>query len=312
MQIYDLIIIGGGPAGLTAAIYGARGGRKTLLFERESFGGQVAKTNFIENYPGFSSGIKGIELAEKMLDQAKRFGVEILVDEVIGICSVGACPQPYKIIKTREYEYQAKSIIIATGSKPKELSIPKERELVGRGISYCAVCDGPLFRNKVLGVVGGGDSAIGEALFLKNLAQKVYIIHRRDDFRAVKALKDRVLTTSGIEIIWNSIVHEIKSEGQMLTGVVVRNLKTSETKEIRLDGLFVYIGFIPNTGFVKDLLKLDEEGYIITNEDLATEIPGIFAAGDVRKKNLYQISTAVGDGALAAFNAEKYLSQFAK
>lgn len=303
LKEYDIIVIGSGPAGLTAGLYSTRAGLKTILLEKSILGGQVSKTSLIENYPGFPEGIEGGALIERMVEQAKKFGVEIAVEAAESIRLNGNA----KIIKTKKQEYQTKTVIIASGAKFKELGVPGEIELIGKGISYCAVCDGPLFRNRIVGVVGGGDSALSEAIYLSKLAQKVYLIHRRDQFRAARSIQDKVLATKNIEVKLNSIIKEIKGKTK-IEAVNIIDKNSNVESQLELNGLFIYVGTIPNTDFVKDLVNLDKEGYIITNENLETRIPGIFAVGDVRKKTLRQISTSIGDGALAAIMAEKYLT----
>lgn len=300
---FDVIVIGSGPAGLTAGIYSTRAGLKTILLEKSTIGGQVSKTSLIENYPGFPEGIDGVKLIENMMEQAKKFGVEIIIEEAQNII----VKENEKIIKTHKQEYQAKAIIIASGSKFKELNVTGELELIGKGVSYCAVCDGPLYRNRVVGVLGGGDSALSEAIYLSKLAQKVYLIHRRDQFRAASSIQDKVSTIKNIEVILNTVVKEIKGKST-IEAITIYDNKSNQETQLQLDGLFIYVGSIPNTDFIKGVIKLDEEGYIITSENLETNIPGIFAAGDVRKKSLRQISTSVGDGALAAITAERYLT----
>jgi thioredoxin reductase (NADPH) len=299
---YDVIIVGGGPAGLTAGLYSTRAGLNTLLLEKSTIGGQVSKTSLIENYPGFPEGIDGVTLIERMVEQAKKFGVEMAIEGAESL----QIKDKEKIIKTKKQEYQTKAVIIATGSKFKELGVPGEIELLGKGVSYCAVCDGPLYRNRVVGVVGGGDSALSEAIYLSKLAQKVYLIHRRDQFRAARSIQDKVLATKNIEVMLNTIIKEIKGQ-QKIESITISDRNTNKDNELKLDGLFIYVGAIPNTDFLKGMVNLDEEGYITTNENLETNIPGIFAAGDVRKKTLRQISTSVGDGALAAIMAKRYL-----
>jgi thioredoxin reductase (NADPH) len=303
MKEYDVIIIGGGPAGLTAGIYSTRAGLKTLLLEKSVIGGQVSKTSLIENYPGFPEGIEGVTLIERMVEQAEKFNVEIAIEGAESIKLDGNT----KIINSKKQELHSKAIIIATGAKFKELGVPGEIELIGKGVSYCAVCDGPLFRNRIVGVVGGGDSALSEAIYLSKLAKKTYLIHRRDQFRAALSIQNKVLTTKNIEVMLNTIIKEIK--GQLkIESITISDRNTNKDNELRLDGLFIYVGAIPNTDFIKGILNLNEEDYIITNENLETNIPGIFAAGDVRKKTLRQISTSIGDGALAAIMTEKYLT----
>ncbi|MEO0093217.1 MAG: thioredoxin-disulfide reductase [candidate division WOR-3 bacterium] len=302
--MYDVIVIGGGPAGLTAGIYCARAMLKTLLLEKETLGGQAAKTPIIENYPGFPEGIEGVNLIERMVEQTKKFGVEIAIEVVEKIILSNGD----KIIRTDKKEYQTKAVIIATGSRYKELGVPGEKELVGRGVSYCAICDGPLFRNRIVGVVGGGDSALTEAIYLSKIAQKVYLIHRRDQFRAARSIQEKISTINNIETILNKLVKSIKGE-KRLESIIIVDKNSNQESELKLNGLFIYVGFLPNTDFIKGLINLDETGYVITDENLETNISGVFAAGDVRKKTLRQIATAVGDGAMAAIMAERYLGQ---
>ena len=296
------MVIGGGPAGLTAGIYSRRAGLKTILLEKTALGGQASLTPLIENYPGFPEGISGDKLIEKMVEQAKKFGVTIAIEEVE---KIEQAPSSL-LIKTKNQAYQTKAAIIATGSRPKELGVSGEKKLIGRGISYCAVCDGPLFKDRIVGVVGGGDSALTEAIYLSKFTQKVYLIHRRDQFRAARSIKDKVFAIKNIEVILNALVKRIEGE-KRVEGIVIANQNTNQETELKLDGLFIYVGNIPNTDFVKGLINLDEEGYIVTDENLMTNVFKIFAAGDVRKKPLRQIATAVGDGALAAIMVEKNL-----
>jgi len=296
------VVIGGGPAGLTAGIYSRRAGLKTILLEKTALGGQASLTPLIENYPGFPEGISGDKLIEKMVEQAKKFGVTIAIEEVE---KIEQAPSSL-LIKTKNQAYQTKAAIIATGSRPKELGVSGEKKLIGRGISYCAVCDGPLFKDRIVGVVGGGDSALTEAIYLSKFTQKVYLIHRRDQFRAARSIKDKVFAIKNIEVILNALVKRIEGE-KRVEGIVIANQNTNQETELKLDGLFIYVGNIPNTDFVKGLINLDEEGYIVTDENLMTNVFKIFAAGDVRKKPLRQIATAVGDGALAAIMVEKNL-----
>ncbi len=298
---YELVIIGAGPAGLTAAIYSDRSRINTLIIEKGIPGGQAFTTYHIANYPGFQE-ISGPELMEKMEKQAKALGAEIITDQVESLSVVNR----EKIITTLGGSYRADAIIIATGADPRELDVKGERELRGRGVSYCATCDGALYRGKEVLVVGGGDSAVEEALFLTRFASKVTIVHRRNELRATKILQEAAFANEKISFLWDSVVTGIVGD-QRLAAVKVRNVKTGEENEVSTDGLFVYVGTIPNTGFLGNIVKLDENGYIITDDNMATFVPGLFAAGDVRKKSLRQIVTATGDGAIAADSVKRYL-----
>lgn len=303
-KLYDLIIIGGGPAGITAGIYSARSKLSTLILESALLGGQMATTDLIENFPGFPRGITGIELSSYMEEQAKRFGVEILNEEAIDVKLI----EDSKIVITNESQYKADALIIATGTEWQRLGIPGEAEFIGRGISFCATCDGAFFKDLKVIVVGGGDSAITEALYLTKFAKEITIVHRRDSLRATKIYQEMAFSNPKIKFLWNSIIQEIKGD-KVVHSAIIRNLKTDEIMEYPTDGIFLFIGRKPRTGFLKDLIKMDDTGYILTDENCQTSIKGIFAAGDCRRKLLYQISTAVGDGATAAFAAEKYLEE---
>lgn len=303
-QRYDLIIIGGGPAGLTAGLYAARARLNALLIERGIPGGQAAVTSHIENYPGFPEGIDGPELGQRIKEQASNFGLEFLTAEVSSVALDG----DRKLVHTDQGTFQAKTLIIATGTQNATLGVPGEQEWKGRGVSYCATCDGAFFRDKTVAVVGGGDSAIDEALFLTRFAKEVIVIHRRDALRATKILQDRAFANPKIRFQWNSVVEEILGQ-DTVQRVVVRNVKTGQKTTLPVDGVFIYIGLKPNTAFLGDLLRLDERGYILTNEEMETNIPGIFAAGDVRAKTLRQVITACADGAIAAVNADRYLQE---
>lgn len=297
--MYDLIIIGGGPAGLTAGIYAQRAGLKTLLLEKEVIGGQIAVSDIIENYPGFPS-ISGPGLMEKFEEHARGLGLEIKMAEVTDIQD----KDKEKIVKSSEGDLITKAVIVATGAKPKRLGIPGEKEFTGKGVSYCATCDGPFFKNQRVLVVGGGDTAVKEAIYLSKIASKVYIAHRRDQFRAEKIIQDKAISASNIEILWSHVLKEIKGK----TGVekaVLQNLKNSNIKELDVEGIFVFVGINPTTDFVD--VEKDEQGFIKTDQDMKTFVKGIFAAGDCRITSLKQVSTAVGDGAIAAFMAEKYI-----
>ncbi|NPV26753.1 MAG: thioredoxin-disulfide reductase [Firmicutes bacterium] len=302
MEIYDVIIIGGGPAGLTAGLYTARAKLKTLLFERGLPGGQASTTDLIENYPGFPQGIAGPELMMNFQEQAMRFGMELKIDEVIGL-EIG---EPKKV-KTVGGVFQARTIIIASGAKPRPLGVRGELEFWGRGVSYCATCDGAFFKSRNVVVVGGGDAALEEGLFLTKYANRVTLVHRRDQFRAARIIQERVFNNPKIDIRWDTVVEEIKG-GDKVEKVVLRHVKTNQKEDFVTDGVFVFIGVDPNSDFLKDIVTLTPEGYVITNQNLETNVPGLFAAGDVRNKILRQVSTAVGDGALAAVSAERYLA----
>lgn len=303
-RLYDMIIVGGGPAGMTAGLYASRARLRTLLIENALFGGQMTTTELIENYPGFPQGISGEELSRLMEEQAKRFGMEAISDEVeeIGLES------DLKRVKTYEGEFFCRALIICTGTEYRKLGVPGEEKFKGRGISYCATCDGAFFRDSRIIVVGGGDSALTEALFLTKFVSELTIIHRRDALRATKIYQERTLNHPKIKFLWNSVVQEIKGDS-VVRSVVVKNIKSGEVKEVETEGAFLFIGLTPRTHFLKELVQMDESGYIVTNENCEASIKGIFAAGDCRKKLLRQISTSVGDGATAAFAAEKYLEE---
>ncbi|MDD5173286.1 MAG: thioredoxin-disulfide reductase [Candidatus Omnitrophica bacterium] len=307
-DIYDIIIIGGGPAGLTAGIYSARARMKTLLLEKMMCGGQVLTADLIENFPGFPSGTKGPELADLMLKQAEAVGLEISTCDVKKITLKKSEKDPF-IIETAEGDiFKSLSIIISTGANWNALGVPGEDRLRGRGVSYCATCDGPLFRNKDIAVVGGGDTALGDAIFLTRFANKVTVIHRRDKLRAARIIQERALMNKKIELCLKSVVTEIIGNIRV-ERIKVKNVATNEEKTIKADGVFVLIGLSPNSGIFKGLLDLDEKGYIRSGEDMSTSVNGIFACGDVRKKPLRQIVTAAGEGATAAVSAEQYVER---
>lgn len=296
----DLLIIGGGPAGLTAGIYAQRFGLKTLLVEREMVGGQIAVSDVIENYPGFPS-ISGAGLMEKFEEHAKKFGLEIKLTEIISIAAEGRI----QVVKTSDGELRAKAVIVATGAKPSRLGVQGEKKFTGKGVSYCATCDGPFFRGLTVMVVGGGDTAIKEAHYLSKLAAKVYIVHRRDKFRAEKLLVEKIEAAPSVELLKNHALKEVKGDMVVKT-VLVQDLLTSAIKEIPVDGVFIFVGINPTTDFV-DVDK-NEKGFIKTNQKMETSVPGIFAAGDCRTTPLLQVATAVGDGAIAAFTAQAYIN----
>lgn len=304
MKIYDMIIIGGGPAGYTAALYAARAGIDTLIIERMSIGGQMALTDIIDNYPGFEEGIDGFTLGMKMKAGAERFGAKTEFTEVI---EVSLTEEPRRIV-TASGEFFAKTVVIATGANPAELGIDGEQALIGRGLHYCAHCDGRFYKDKIVAVVGGGNSAAADALYLSHLAKKVYVIHRRDSLRATKIYHAPLMKAENVEFVWDSRVVDCIVGGR-IRGVVIENLKSGERKELPIDGIFVSIGRKPATELFSDIHK-DENGYIVANEDTKTNIDGVFAVGDVRTKVLRQVVTAVGDGAVAAHFAEEYLSLY--
>ncbi len=303
-KIYDVIIAGAGPAGMTAAVYAARGNLATLMLERGMPGGQMANTEEIENYPGFDH-ILGPDLSTKMFEHAKKFGAEYAYGDIKEIIDEGEL----KLVKAGNKEYRARAVIVATGAEYKKLGAPGEQELTGRGVSYCAVCDGAFFRNKELVVIGGGDSAVEEAVYLTRFASKVTIIHRRDELRAQKILQERALNNEKIDFIWSHVVKSFNEENGKLGSVTLESTKTGELREFKADGAFVYIGLLPLNASVLHLGITNDEGYIVTNGEMETKIPGIYAAGDIREKSLRQIVTATGDGSLAAQNAQHYLEK---
>ena len=303
MDIYDCIIIGAGPAGLTSAIYTSRGNIKTLVLEKMIVGGQVTTTHEVENYPGFVEPINGFLLMNNFERQAKRFGTEIRTG--IETKKITKPDQLFKI-ETNKETFYSKTLILSTGAKYRTINIPGEEKFTGRGVSYCATCDGAFFKEKKVAVIGGGNSALEEALFLTKFVNKVYLIHRRKEFRADKIFQERVAENEKIEPILNYIPLEIIGNDSV-EKIVIEEKDTKEKKELRVDGVFVFIGLTPNSEFVKDFIKTDKNGYIITNEQLATDIKGCFAAGDVISKELRQIATAVGEGAVAANSVKHYL-----
>jgi len=300
----EILIIGAGPAGLTAGIYASRAGHHTLILEKEMPGGQMLKTTIIENYPGFAQPVNGLDLVQQMEAQAKKFGSQIEIGEAK---KLRLLDQGFEL-ETTGNTYHPRSIIICTGASPRPLGLANEKELTGRGISYCAICDGPLYQGKEVAVVGGGDSALQEADYLTRFCVRVHLIHRREEFRAVKVLQDRVRTNPKINLYLAHIITGINGTNR-LESLELKNLKTGATTTVPVAGLFIYIGLIPDTGWCADIIKTDENGFIITDDKLQTTVPGIFAAGDVRQKELRQIATAVGDGALAAMNAHDFCTR---
>ncbi|MFH1369653.1 MAG: thioredoxin-disulfide reductase [Elusimicrobiota bacterium] len=301
---YEIVIIGGGPAGLTAGLYASRSRFKTLLIEKMGCGGQAAIADWIENFPGFPEGISGFDLAQKIEEQAKKFGTEFAFDEVT---AVSICGESFNV-KTQSENIPAKAVIMASGANHKKLDIPGESEFSGKGVSYCATCDGPFFRGKDVAVIGGGNSAVQEAVYLTKFASSVSIIHRRDRLRAAKILQERALNNPKIKMLWNSVPVSIHG-GELVDGLKIRNVLTSEENELPFNGVFVFVGLKPNTACVSKLIQLDESGYIPTDENMSTSVPGIFACGDARKKILRQIVTAAGEGALASFSAQEYIDE---
>jgi thioredoxin reductase (NADPH) len=301
-HIYDTIIIGGGPAGLSAGLYGARSKMDTLLIERSKFGGQTATTDELENYPGSEENSTGPSLIERMRKQAEEFGTKFAKDEIVEVDFSGEIK---KIIGQKE-TYEAKSIIIATGAYPRLAGFKNELELRGRGVSYCATCDADFFTELDVAVVGGGDSALTEAIYLTKFAENVTIIHRRDQFRGAKSIQDKVFKNPKIKVIYDSVVEEAKGD-EILEGLVLKNVKTGEVSDLKVDGCFVFVGYLPISQLFTNKIRMDETGYIITDEEMRTDVPGVFAAGDIRQKSLRQVITAAADGAIAATNAEHYL-----
>ncbi|MGB9780749.1 thioredoxin-disulfide reductase [Caldanaerobacter sp.] len=305
--MYELIILGGGPAGLTAGLYAARSRLKTVLIEKTYLGGQIVNTYQLENYPGYEE-ITGADLVAKMEAQVKKHGLEIVLEDVESLDITGEI----KRVKTANNKvYEAKAIILAMGATPRKLGVPNEDRFIGAGISFCATCDGAFYRDAVVAVIGGGNTAVEDALYLTKFAKKVYIIHRRDQLRATKIEQEKAFANEKIEFIWNTVVVDVEGE-YGVERIRLRNVKTGEESTLNVDGVFVAIGYDPNTELVKGIVELDEYGYIITDDDMRTNIPGVFAAGDIRHKLLRQVITAAGDGATAAYAAEKYIESLKK
>jgi len=301
MLDYDIVIVGGGPGGLTAGLYAARANRKTVSIEKLLPGGQIANTEWVEDYPGFDL-IGGAELAKKMEDHARKFGLEILDDNVIEIYNEGK----FKIVKGDFETYRAKAVIVASGGQPRKLGVPGELELAGKGVSYCAICDGAFFKGVPIAVIGGGDSAVEEGIFLTKYGTRVYIIHRRDELRAAKIIQDRATKNRKIEFIWDTVVERINGTAK-IESLSLKNIKTGEKSTLEVGAVFPFVGFVPNSGFFRDAIRKDSLGYIITDENMETSIKGIWAIGDVRKQLVKQVTNAVGDGTTAAVAADKYI-----
>ncbi len=300
---FQLIIIGGGPAGLTAGMYAARSRLSTLLVERGLPGGQIVNAELVENYPGFPEGISGAELGSLMEQQARRYGLEIAMAEVEGVDVTGE----QKTVRTGEGHYGATALIIAGGSEYSKLGVPGEDELRGRGVSYCATCDGAFFRDQTIAVIGGGNVALNDAIFLTRFASKVIVVHRRNELRATKILQERAFNQPKIEFLWDTVLMSIEGDNQVKL-LRLQNVKNGVKSNLEVSGVFIAVGLKPNTGYLGGVLALSPEGFIVVNEQMETGVPGVFAAGDIRSGSPQQISSAVGDGAVAAINAEKYIS----
>lgn len=303
-QEYDIIIIGGGPAGLSAGLYAARSRAKTLILEKGKWGGQAATTEELENYPGSIENPTGPRIVERMKEQVQHFGAETKVETVVRLELKG----DIKTVVTDKSEYKAKTVIVATGAKPRLLGCPGELEFRGKGVSYCATCDADFFTDLRVVVVGGGDSAIQEAIYLTKFAEKVTVIHRRDQLRAAKSLQEKAFANEKIDFIWDSVVEEIQGDG-IVERVIIKNKKTGEVSEVETDGVFIFVGYDPVSDLVKGILETDERGYIVTDDRMRTNIEGVFAAGDIRSKMLRQVITAAADGAIAAVAAEHYIAE---
>lgn len=304
-HIYDMIVVGGGPGGYTAALYAARAGLDTVVLEKLSAGGQMALTEEIDNYPGFEEGVDGFTLAEKMQQQAERFGARSEYAQVERM-DLTATP---KVLETSEGTFYARTVVLATGANPRELGVAEEAALTGRGVAYCAACDGMRYKGKTVVVVGGGNSAAADAMLLSRVAKKVILVHRRDTLRATKVYHQPLMEAENLEFCWNSVVTQLLHE-EKLTGVKVKNVNTGEETTIPCDGLFISVGRTPATELVKGQLELDPSGYVVADETTATNLPGVYAVGDVRTKLLRQVVTAVADGAMAVHMAEEYLTEY--
>ena len=300
---YDLVIIGSGPAGLTAAIYAARARLNVLVLEKVAPGGQILVTDWIENFPGFPEGISGADLVMKMTEQVRRFGVEIETNEVLAL----DFSEDMKKLTLNDRTISTKTVIIATGASPRKLGIPGEEDFFGKGVSACATCDAPFYRDKVVAAVGGGDTAVQESIYLTRFVKKVYLIHRRNELRATRILQERAFANDKIEIVWDSVPTSVNGSIFGVESISIKNVKTDEASDLSVDGCFIWVGISPNTGFIKDALEVDKSGFIVANAKMETSVPGVYAAGDVRNTPLRQVATAVGDSAIAAFEAANYI-----
>jgi thioredoxin reductase (NADPH) len=301
-KLYDVIIIGSGPAGLTAGIYTSRNKLSTLLFEKGLIGGNINEAEKVDNYPGYPKGIGGMELTSLMHEQALLYGTEVINDDVTGI----KIEDKVKTVQTSQGDFSAKALIIAGGSERQKLNAPGEKEYTGRGVSYCATCDAPFFRDKIVAIVGGGNAALYEALHISKFASKVYIIHRRDQLRATPVVQDKVFSEPKIEFIWNTVVTEVLGE-TFVNKLKLSDVKTGKESFLELDGVFVAIGLVPNTSYLKGVVDMDEKGSIIVSGKMETSVPGIYAAGDIRVNSIRQVIAAAGDGAVAAVSAANFI-----
>ena len=303
-KIFDMVIIGGGPAGMTAGIYASRALLDVVLFEKGAYGGQMLTTAHLENYPGFPDGIGGFELADLMHRQAETFKLTIEYRLVDKIRKEG----DLFVLDSGSDEIRTRTVVFATGATPNKMGVPGEERLTGRGVSYCATCDGALYRDRTVAVIGGGDSAVEEALFLTRFASKVHIVHRRDQLRAVPLTAKRALSNDRIMMEWNTIMKEVQGQDDV-EEIILEDVKSGETRSLEVDGVFIYVGITPLTGPIAHLVELDESGYVVTDKNMESSVPGLFAAGDVRSGSIRQVSSAVGDGATASFYAYKYLEE---
>lgn len=304
MQNYEVAIIGGGPAGLTAGLYASRYGLNTVLIERGMYGGQIVNAGHVENYPGFPRGVSGMDLGQMFYEQSTRFGLSTITSEVTAFKQTGRT----FLISTNDDEIEAKAVVIASGSNYRKLGVPGEENLTGRGVSYCATCDGFLFKNKDVAVIGGGDTAISDALELSQNCSKVYVVHRRHELRATQALQKVAFSIPKIEFVWDSVIWKIEGEDKV-SKLIVKSTKTGELSDLVVEGVFVAIGFIPNNSLFKGLVELDEAGNIVTDDLMRTKVPGLFAAGDIRRNSARQVATAVGDGATAGKTVFAYIKE---